>query len=356
LSAGNSFGRLFRVTTFGESHGPAVGCVIDGCPALLPLSRDVIQRELDRRKPGGGGASTTRNETDQCEILSGVFEGQTLGTPIAIIIRNTAHNSADYDHLKDIFRPGHADWCWEAKFGIRDHRGGGRSSARETAGRVAAGAVAKALLARSGISVQAWVSEIGGISAPHPSESSFDFEEAERNSLRVPCAAAAQEIAALIEQLRAEQDSIGGVVNCRVLNLVPGLGEPVFDKLDALLAQALLSVGAAKGIEFGSGFDAARSRGSENNDRPCTQDNNAGGMAGGISTGNTLEFRVAFKAVPSIAREQETRDRSGAIRSLHVQGRHDVCVCPRAVPVVEAMTALVLADLMLQNRSARIAP
>ncbi|GHV58417.1 chorismate synthase [Spirochaetia bacterium] len=405
---GSSTGEIFTVTTFGESHGPALGCIVDGCPAGVPLLIEDITRELKRRRPGGGGAATTRAEADEPEILSGIFEGKTLGTPIAIIVRNTAQRSADYDALKDVYRPGHADWTWEAKYGFRDHRGGGRTSGRETVGRVAAGAVAKAFLAMYGITIRAWTSSAAGITAPGPADPGFDLDEAERNPLRIPHRETAERVLREIEAIRAEGDSAGGIVSCSVTGLLPGLGEPIFGKLDARLAAAILSIGAVKGIEFGSGFAAADSRGSVQNDRPLpggdTGDstavkitsgdnniiemsihsdsntvgaigggvtafpvnlptgvpalgyagNNAGGVLGGISTGGTLEFRAAFKPVPSIAKEQQTVDRAGSVRELVIRGRHDVCVCPRAVPVVEAMTALVLADLVLLHRGARV--
>ncbi|MDR1470237.1 MAG: chorismate synthase [Spirochaetaceae bacterium] len=339
---GNSFGKLFTVTTFGESHGPALGAVVDGCPAGVPLSREEIRSELARRRPGGGGASTTRSEADEPEILSGVFEGKTLGTPIAIIIRNAGARSSDYDALKDGYRPGHADWCWEAKYGLRDHRGGGRTSGRETAGRVIGGAVAKAFLVLSRISFRAWLQNAEGV---------------------------ADKAAAL----RGEGDSVGGVVVCRVEGLPPGLGEPVFGKLDAAIAGAMLSIGAVKGVEFGAGFAATDMRGSEHNDAllpagdvwwrkdlppgvPAASfaSNHSGGVLGGLSNGMPLEFKVAFKPVPSIGREQKTIDRWGTPVPLTVRGRHDVCVCPRALVVVEAMAAIVIADLLLQNRAARV--
>jgi chorismate synthase len=343
---GNSFGKLFTVTTFGESHGPALGAVVDGCPAGVPLTKKAIRSELARRRPGGGGMSTTRCETDEPEILSGVgvsgnAEGKTLGTPLAVIIRNAAARSSDYDALKDCYRPGHADWCWEAKYGLRDHRGGGRTSGRETAGRVIGGAVAKAFLALSHISFRAWLAD-------------------------------AEEAAEKAKAGRACGDSVGGVVVCRVEGLPPGLGEPVFDKLDAAIAGAMLSIGAVKGVEFGAGFAAADMRGSEHNDAilpagdvwwrkdlpsgvPAASfaGNHSGGVLGGLSNGMPLEFKVAFKPVPSIGREQKTIDRWGNPLSLTVQGRHDVCVCPRALVVVEAMAAIVITDLMLQNRAAR---
>jgi chorismate synthase len=370
----NSFGRIFRVTTFGESHGAALGCVVDGCPAGLSLSLSDVQSELDLRKPGGGGASTTRAEADEAEILSGLFEGRTLGTPIAVIIRNKAHNSSDYDDLKDVYRPGHADWCWEAKFGLRDHRGGGRSSARETAGRVAAGAIAKRFLSEKGISVRAWTQSIAGLSAPNEGEADFDIESSLKNSLRLPCAEKSDsfvKISQKIEELRKDKDSAGGIVACRAFGLPAGLGAPVFEKLDARIAEAMLSIGAAKGVEFGSGFLAEKLLGSQNNDAPVLSasaslqpsfdglsgfsSNNAGGVLGGISNGMPLVFNVAFKPVPSISKPQQTVDKDGKSRELSIKGRHDVCVCPRAVSVVEAMTALVLADLLLEKRCNTVA-
>jgi chorismate synthase len=370
---GNHFGTIFTVTTFGESHGPALGCVVDGCPAGIPLGIEAIREELKRRRPGGGGPATPRVEGDEPEILSGVFEGKTLGTPIAIMVRNTNQRSSDYDALKGLYRPGHADWTWEVKYGLRDHRGGGRSSGRETLGRVAAGAVAKAFLGEYGISIHAWTSSVAGLPVPGPEEPGFDLEEREKNPLRIPHRETATQILQVIEQIRAEGDSAGGTVSCSVWGLPPGLGEPVFEKLDARLAGAMLSLGAAKGIEFGTGFAAASGRGSTQNDCPTPaplgaqrlppnvprvryQSNHAGGMLGGISTGMPLEFRVAFKPVPSIAKPQKTMDQYGAVRDISIQGRHDLCMVPRAVPVVEAMTALVLADLMLLHQVARMMP
>ncbi|GHU10188.1 chorismate synthase [Spirochaetia bacterium] len=368
--AGNIMGTLFRVVTFGESHGAALGCVVDGCPAGLELCAEDIAVQLRRRRPGGGGAATTRSESDEPEILSGLFEGKTLGTPIAVIVRNTGARSADYEALRDVYRPGHADWTWEVKYGRRDHRGGGRSSGRETAARVAAGAIAAVFLSRFGITVRSWTASAAGISAPLPGEAGFDLDEAEKNPLRMPNREAADRASAEMEKLRAEGDSAGGIACCRVEGLPPGLGEPVFDKIDALLAQAMLSLGAAKGIEFGAGFNAPLLRGSQNNDTPAQAQkihksdrlqgslppgvpaidftsNNAGGVLGGMSNGAPLEFRVAFKPVPSIAKPQKTVGRDGAVQEITIAGRHDVCIVPRAVPVVEAMTALVLADLML---------
>jgi chorismate synthase len=372
---GNSFGRLFRVTTFGESHGPGLGCVVDGCPAGLPLEAADISRELSRRRPGGGGPSTARSEEDAPEILSGVWEGKTLGTPIAILVRNTNQRSADYDNLRDLYRPGHGDWPWEAKYGLKDHRGGGRGSARETLGRVAAGAVARVFLASHGVGIRGWTSQAAGIDAPGPGEPGFDFAEIENNPLRMPGRESARRAMEKIEELRQEGDSSGCLVSCLAGKLPPGLGEPVFDKLDARLAAAMLSLGAAKGIGFGVGFAAARSRGSELNDAPIPwpagrggegpelppgvpgaawKTNNAGGILGGLSNGADLFFTVAFKPISSIMRKQETINRRGDAAELLIQGRHDICVAPRAVPVVEAMCALVLADFILLQRSARL--
>jgi len=366
---GNSFGTIFRVMSFGESHGPALGCVIDGCPAGLSLATEDVAAELRRRRPGmGGPAATARAEQDTPEILSGVYEGKTLGTPIAILIRNSDQHSSDYDAIKDLYRPGHADWTWEAKYGLRDHRGGGRSSGRETAGRVAAGAVAKVFLAAQGISVRAWTAAAAGIEAPAPADAGFDLDEAERNPLRVPCKKTAEQITAKLEELKTKGDSAGGIAACRIAGLPAGLGEPVFDKLGALLGHAVLSIGACKGIEFGTGFAAAASSGKTNNDAPAfppsgttplsgnTPDgsfrtNNGGGMLGGISNGMDVFFRAAFKPVPSISAEQNTVDKNGKPRQLTIQGRHDLCLVPRAVPVVEAMAALVIADLILLQRT-----
>jgi chorismate synthase len=371
--AGNICGEIFRVTTFGESHGIGLGCVIDGCPAGLPLSAEDIAAELRRRRPGAGGPSTSRSEGDEPEILSGVFEGKTLGSPIAILVWNAGQRSADYDSLKDVYRPGHADWTWEVKYGIRDHRGGGRSSARETLGRVAAGAVAKAFLAAAGIEIRAWTSAAAGIAAPGPGDEGFDWNEIERNPLRIPCRETARQALEKLEDIRGGGDSAGCAVSCQVKNLPPGLGEPVFGKLDARLAAAMLSLGAAKGIEFGSGFAAASGLGSEQNDRPIPapegreipglppnvppvlwEGNHAGGVLGGISNGMPVAFTVAFKPVPSISKKQRTVGRSGAAQDLSIGGRHDVCIAPRAVPVVEAMAALVIADLLLMQRAAQL--
>ena len=367
---GNSFGKIFRVTTFGESHGPGMGCVIDGCPAGLSLDIEDIRLELKRRRPGPcpahNTASSSRNEDDEPEILSGLFNGKTLGTPIAVLIRNKDHRPADYDELENVYRPGHADWTWEAKYGLRDHRGGGRSSGRETVSRIAAGAIAKKFLANYRIEIKAWTSGIAGFVFPLPGETGFDSDEIEKNPLRVPQKAGAEKAAEKLEQIKKDKDSAGCRISCRVTGLPAGLGEPVFDKLNAVLAKAILSIGAAKGIEFGSGFASADSLGSLENDSPqkspssaeegpAFASNNSGGVSGGISSGMPLEFCVAFKPVPSIEKEQTTVDKNGSIKEIKIKGRHDVCIAGKAVPTVEAMTALVLADFMLQKNSNRIA-
>jgi chorismate synthase len=372
---GNNTGTLFIATTFGESHGPGCGAVVDGCPAGVSLETEDIARELRRRRPGGGpegpGFVSPRTEADEPEILSGVFEGKTLGTPIAILVRNRDQKPGDYEKLKDLYRPGHADWTWEAKYGVRDHRGGGRSSGRETLGRVAAGAVAKAFLTGQGILIRAWTSAAAGVEAPGPGDPGFDLDEAGRNPLGVPHRETVEGIMEKLGDLKNQGDSAGGIISCTVTGLPPGLGDPVFGKLDARIAATMLSIGAAKGVELGAGFTAAAGLGSLNNDEPIPgpagfkglplgiptlafKTNHAGGVLGGISTGSSLEFRVAFKPVPSIAKKQQTLDRQGAVRELVIRGRHDVCIVPRAIPVVEAMTALVLADLILLNRAVRV--
>ena len=364
--SGNTFGHIFRVTTFGESHGAALGCVIDGCPAGVKIDRDFIQSALNRRRPGAWGEQglnasvTARKEADEVEILSGVFEGLSTGTPISLLIRNTSQHSGDYSNIKDTFRPGHADFTYDEKYGFRDYRGGGRSSGRETAARVAAGAVAASFTSLSGIKVTAYTIEAAGIKAEKR-----DFSQIEKNPLRAPDNEAALKMNEAIEKLRSQGDSAGGIIECVVEGCPAGLGEPVFDKLDALLAHAMLSIGAVKGIEFGDGFEAARSTGSSNNDsmhaengRPFFDTNHAGGILGGISNGNKIIFRLAVKPVPSIFVPQKTVQKSGDGNvedfQLQIQGRHDVCLCPRIVPVVEAMTQLVLADLLLQNRTSKV--
>ncbi|UTD02008.1 chorismate synthase [Treponema socranskii subsp. buccale] len=362
--AGNTFGTIFRITTFGESHGSAIGVVIDGCPAGIRIDINDIQRALDRRKPGAADgkqnpAVTSRNESDKAEILSGVFEGVSEGTPIAIEIRNNSQKSEDYSDLAHMFRPGHADYTYFKKYGVRDWRGGGRSSGRETASRVAAGAVANAVLQTAGISVKAYTISAAGISCK-----ARDMDAVERTSFRACDEKAAKEMEARVARLRAEGESAGGIVECTAHGVPAGLGETVFDKLDAELAKAVLSIGGVKGIEFGAGFGAALLTGSENNDAMRTVDgeaaflsNNSGGILGGISNGNDIVFRAAIKPVPSISLTQETvREEGGAYfdSDISVEGRHDACLCPRIVPVIEAMTEIVLADMLLRNRSARI--
>ena len=367
--AGNSFGTNFKVTTFGESHGEGLGCVIDGCPAGTEISLENIQKAMDRRRPGAKSADgkanasvTARSEADKVEILSGIFENKATGTPICLLIRNTSQHSADYGNLIDTFRPGHADFTYDAKYGFRDYRGGGRSSGRETAARVAAGAVAMQFLEKYGIKITAYTIKAAGISAEKR-----DFSQIEQNNLRTPDNGAAEKMNAAIEKLRAEGNSAGGIIECVIDGCPAGLGEPVFDKLDAMLAQAMLSIGAVKGFEIGDGFAAADSTGAENNDemsavdgKPVFKTNHAGGILGGISNGNQILFRVAVKPVPSIFIKQETVKKQGANTDsasknyenadLQIKGRHDVCLCPRIVPVVEAMAAIVIADALLTQR------
>jgi len=356
--SGSVFGVLFKVTTFGESHGPGVGAVVDGCPAGVPLDEAVIQAALDRRKPGAGGPASARREDDICRVLSGVFEGRTTGAPVALSIANTAQRPADYDNLRCGFRPGHADFTYTAKYGFRDHRGGGRSSARETAARVAAGAVAQAFLrALLGDSYRAaaYTIRAAGISA-----AARDALEAERNAMRAPDAAAAAAMLEAVAAARARGDSAGGIVECVISGVPAGLGEPVFDKLDAELAKAMLSLGAVKGIEFGAGFACADMPGSRMNDPiraagegAAFESNNAGGVLGGISTGEPIVFRLAVKPTPSIALPQRSIERApgGGFRDaeLSVRGRHDACICPRIAPAAEAMAHLVIADMALRQ-------
>ncbi len=347
--SGNSFGEIFRITTFGESHGPGLGVVIDGVPANVPLALEDIQREMDRRRPGQSAVATQRREADCVEILSGWFEGKTTGTALSMLIRNTDQRSRDYGELATVFRPGHADYGYFKKYGLRDYRGGGRSSGRETAARVAAGAVAKLLLRRHGIEVYAGTVAVGNVRA-----ACFQRDCIEKNPVRCPDPDAAHAMEEAIYTASRAGDSVGGIVECHVLNLPPGLGEPVFDKLDALLAHAMLSLGGIKGIEFGDGFVASTLRGSENNDAILPggfASNHAGGVCGGLSTGQELLFRVAVKPTPSIALLQKTVDESGVAREITIGGRHDPCLCPRLVPVVEAMTALVLVDLLLRAQA-----
>ncbi len=353
---GSSFGKIFKLTTWGESHGPALGVVIEGCPAGIPLTVEDIQLQLDRRRVGQSAVTSPRGEMDRADLLSGVFEGITTGTPISLITYNKDADSSKYDNLRDVFRPGHADYTYWAKYGHRDHRGGGRSSARETWGRVAAGAIARKIIATAGAEVYGFVREIGGIQME-----SFDRGQIEQNIVRCPDPIAAQKMIDAILAIKEEHDSLGGVVEVRAAGVPVGLGEPTFDKLDALIAQAMLSIPAVKAVELGGGFAVTRSRGSMSNDsfyvedgRVRTRTNNAGGTLGGLSSGEEIVVRIAVKPTSSVARAQETVDTSLQPRTILVEGRHDPSVCPRAVPVAEAMLAIVLADLMLQNRSARI--
>ena len=352
--SGNTFGTLFRVTTFGESHGNAIGVVIDGVPAQLDFDLDFIQSELDRRKPGQSQMTTARKESDTVQILSGVFENKTTGTALAMVIYNSDQHSKDYSNIASTYRCGHADFGYDMKYGFRDYRGGGRSSGRETAARVAAGAVAKLFLATLGVNITAFASEIGGVKAKK-----FLPEEIEKNPARCPDPDVADAMAEAVAASAAAHDSIGGKVGCRITGVPAGWGEPVFDKLDALFAHAMLSLGAVKGIEFGAGFDTAAMRGSENNDalrpgNPPFVTNRAGGILGGISNGDVIEFNLAVKPTPSISALQQTVDDQNNPRDLEITGRHDPCIVPRIVPVVEAMAALVLADCALRQRCARL--
>lgn len=356
--SGSSFGKIFRITTWGESHGPGIGVVIDGCPAGLALASEQIQGFLDRRRPGQSRYTTKRNETDSVEILSGIFEGKTTGTPISLLVRNQDQRSRDYGNIAELFRPGHADYPFTEKYGIRDYRGGGRSSGRETIGRVAAGAVASLLLKELGISVRAYTKAIGPYSID---EADYHYSEIKENSLYMPNNSVAEQAGEYISSLMAQRDSCGGVIECIADGLPVGLGEPVFDKLDALLAQAVMSVGAVKGVEIGDGFAAAQSSGSRNNDpflseegRICKKSNHAGGTLGGMSDGSRLILRAAVKPTSSIARTQQTVSVYGENTEITVLGRHDPVIVPRAVVVVESMTAITLADLLLQNMTAKM--
>jgi chorismate synthase len=346
--ASNSFGKHFRITTFGESHGPAIGVIVDGVPPLLDLDLEAVQRELDRRKPGQSDLTTPRAEGDRVEVMSGVFEGKTTGAPLCLQIRNKDARPGAYDHLQKTFRPGHADYTLIQKYGIRDHRGGGRSSGRETATRVAAGAIAKQLLAPLGVSVFAHVAEVGGICAER-----FDSDVIETNPVRCADEKAAEEMAKAIAEARDAGDSLGAVVEVRALGVPAGWGDPTFDKLDARLAFALMTIGAIKGVEIGAGFGLAKVRGSQSNDE-ITPDgfatNRAGGILGGISSGEEIVARIAVKPTSSIKKTQQTIDTDGKAQELSVKGRHDPCIAPRVVPVAEAMVALVLVDAWLAQR------
>jgi chorismate synthase len=364
IMAGNSFGQLFRITTFGESHGEAIGVIIDGCPAGLPVDMEYVQSELDKRKPGQSKITTQRKESDTVKILSGIFDNQTTGTPIAMLIPNEDQRSKDYTHNVDVFRPSHADYTYQVKYGIRDHRGGGRSSARETAARVAAGAIAKLLLKTQGIEVVAHVSSVGRINAPNVEITSAEefIDEREKNIVRCADPATAEEMIAHIDSIRKQGDTVGGKVTCYIPHCPVGLGDPVFDKLHADLGKAMLSINAVHGFEYGSGFAGSEMRGSEHNDIFVknhlgdihTLTNFSGGIQGGISNGMPIEFTVAFKPVATIMQSQATVDSTGNAAEISGKGRHDPCVVPRAVPIVEAMAALVLADHWLRNRNSRL--
>lgn len=363
MAQANTFGKVLTITTFGESHGGGVGVILDGCPPRLPISSDAIQKELDRRRPGQSRLTTPRNEADQVEILSGVFEGQSLGTPIAMMVRNRDARPSSYTHLRDVYRPSHADFTYDAKYGIRAWHGGGRASARETIGRVAAGAIARQILtALCGAQVVAWVQSVHAIEADAINPLQVTEAQVEVTPTRCPDPAAAKAMEEAIDNARRAQDSLGGVVSCCVQGIPAGLGEPVFDKLEAELGRAMLSIPASKGFEIGSGFAGTRMRGSEHNDpfvpgpndQPITTTNYSGGVQGGISNGQPILFRVAFKPTGTISQAQTTVTKDNQATTLEAQGRHDPCVLPRAVPIVEAMSCLVLADHLLRQRTVNV--
>ncbi|MFT6867091.1 MAG: chorismate synthase [Cyclobacteriaceae bacterium] len=357
---GSSFGKIFSISTFGESHGPAIGATIVGCPAGVEIDETYIQNELTRRKPGQSKITTQRKEEDEVEILSGVFEGKSTGTPIALLIRNKDQKSKDYSHIADKFRPSHADFTYEEKYGIRDYRGGGRSSARETAARVAAGAIAKLMLRQAGISFYAYVSQVGDLKL-EKTHDLLDLSLTETNDVRCPDLEMAKRMYDYIDEVRKSQDTVGGIVTGVIKGVPVGLGEPVFDKLHAELGKAMLSINAVKGFEFGSGFDGVKLRGSQHNDafyqdgdRVRTKTNLSGGIQGGISNGEDIYFNVAFKPVATIMQDQDSVDKHGNTVTVSGKGRHDPCVVPRAVPIVEAMAALVIADYYLIARTNKV--
>ena len=356
--AGSSYGTVFRITTWGESHGAGVGVVIDGCPAGLTLSEEDIQKYLNRRKPGQSKFTTQRKESDQAEILSGVFEGRTTGTPISILVRNQDQKSRDYSNIMNTYRPGHADYTFDAKYGFRDYRGGGRSSGRETIGRVAAGAIACKILESLGIQVMAYTKSIGPVSIP---KQDYDYSVITDNTLYMPNNQYAEKASAYLEECIRSQDSSGGIIECRVDHMPTGIGETVFEKLDANLAKAMMSIGAVKGFEIGDGFQAAKASGSQNNDAFSSnsdgiykETNHSGGILGGMSDGSTIILRAAIKPTPSISQPQDTVDKDGNPLSLTIHGRHDPVIVPRAVVVVESMTAITLVDMLFQNMAARM--
>lgn len=363
--AGNTFGTLFKLTTFGESHGVALGGIIDGCPAGLEIDLEFVKSELQRRKPGQSHITTQRKEEDEVKFLSGIFEGKTTGHPIGFTIENTNQKSTDYEHIKDTFRPSHADYTYQEKYGIRDYRGGGRSSARETACRIVGGAIAKLYLKHLNVSIQAYVSQVGNIKLEKTYQE-LDLSKTEESIIRCPDAATAYKMVSYIEDIRKEGDTIGGIVSC-VINGTPiGLGEPVFDKLHADLGKAMLSINAVKGFEYGEGFNSINFKGSElndsfvssneveNNKKITTSTNHSGGIQGGISNGQDIYFNVAFKPVATIMQDQQSVDKDGNELVVKGKGRHDPCVLPRAVPIVESMAALVIADAILRNKTSKI--
>jgi chorismate synthase len=353
----NTIGKLFTFTSFGESHGKGIGGIVDGCPPGIALDEDFIQQELDRRKPGQSAIATPRKEDDKVEFLSGVFEGKTTGTPIAFIIWNQNQHSKDYDHLKEVYRPSHADYTYQQKYGIRDHRGGGRSSARETASRVVAGAIAKLVLRQAGVDICAFTSQVGPIAMTQTLDSA-DLSLIESNIIRCPQPDVAQQMIDYIATLKKDGDSTGGIISCVIRGVPLGWGEPIFDKLQARLAAAMMSINASHGFDYGKGFEGVALKGSEMNDsfirkedRITTRTNNSGGIQGGISNGEDIYFRVLFKPVATISKKQDTVDTSLTEVELQARGRHDPCVLPRAVPIVEAMAALTLADLYLNAKA-----
>jgi chorismate synthase len=356
----NTYGTIFKITTFGESHGNAVGVVLDGCPPDIEIDETFIQSEMARRKPGQSKIVTQRQEDDVIEILSGVFEGKSTGTPIAMMVRNADQRSKDYSHIADRYRPSHADYTYQEKYGTRDYRGGGRSSARETLARVAAGAIAKMVLAKAGITVRAYVSQVGPIKLS-ANYSELNLANAENNIIRCPDDVAAEKMIEFIDQTRLNRDTIGGVVSCVIQGSPVGLGEPVFDKLHAELGKAMLSINAVKGFEYGSGFEGVELFGSQHNDvfytdengKVRTRTNHSGGIQGGISNGEDIYFRVAFKPVATIMIDQESINDKGEVVTVSGKGRHDPCVVPRAVPIVEAMAAIVMVDFYLRNKAVR---
>lgn len=359
---GSIYGKIFQISTFGESHGAAVGVVVTGCPAGVDFDMEFIQSELDRRKPGQSRITTQRKEADSVEVVSGVFEGKTTGTPIAMLVWNGDQRSKDYSHIADQFRPSHADFTYQEKYGVRDYRGGGRSSARETVARVAAGALAKLVLKQLGVIITAYVSQVGTLKLTTPVEQ-LDLAVAETNAVRCPDTALAEEMFTYIDDIRKQGDSVGGVVSAYITGCPVGLGEPVFDKLHAELGKAMLSINAVKGFEYGSGFDGVELRGSQHNDiivkdeagKVSTVTNHSGGIQGGISNGEPIYFRVGFKPVATIMQDQDSLNNSGEKIVVSGKGRHDPCVVPRAVPIVEAMSAIVLLDFYLRNRLTKLA-